>query len=94
MPLNTKLLSVKIKLKKSNQTRWYAVQIRAVYKDHKIFKILKGVLLCLLFCGCFTYKSIFSLFDDSANKIKAFNLKVNCKELRLVFVHHVNTECT
>ena len=32
----------------------------------------------------------FSLFDDSANKTKALNLKVNCKKLRLVFVHHVN----
>ena len=28
-------------------------------------------------------QNIFSLFDDSANKTKAFNLKVNCKELRL-----------
>ena len=42
----------------------------------------------------FTNENIFSLFNDSANKTKAFNLKVNCKELRLVFVHHVNTKCT
>ena len=36
----------------------------------------------------------FPLFDDTVNKTKAFNLKMTCKELRLVFVHHVNTECT
>ena len=39
----------------------------------------------------------FPLFENSANKTKAFNLKVSCKELRLVFVYHVNhvnTECT
>ena len=47
-----------------------------------------------LFYDCRTYENIFRLFDDSANKTKAFNLKVNSKELRLVFGHHVNTECT
>ena len=41
-----------------------------------------------------TYSHIFHLYDNSANKTKAFNLKVNCKKLMLVFVHHVNTECT
>ena len=35
-----------------------------------------------------TYKNIFRLFEDSASKSKAFNLKVNCKELKLVFIHH------
>ena len=80
-------------------------QIRAVYKDHKILVTLK---MCItlslsfstrntkfpLFYDCHTYQNIFHLFDDSANKTKAFNLKVDCKELRLVFVHHVNTEYT
>ena len=39
-------------------------------------------------------KTLFVFFGDNANETKAFNLKVNCKELRLVFVYHVNTECT
>ena len=47
-----------------------------------------------LFYDCCAYENISCLFDDSANNSKAFNLKVNCEELRLVFVHHVNTECT
>ena len=57
------------------------------------------VLLCLLrfktrntkfplFYDCRTYENIFRLFDDSANKTMAFHLKVDCKELRLVFVYH------
>ena len=82
-----------------------AAQIRAVYKSHKILVTLKDVLLCLLsfkarntkfllFYDCCTYENIFRLFEDRANKTEAVNLKMNCKELRLVFVHHVNTECT
>ena len=77
-----------------------AAQIRAVHKYDKILVTLKRciTLSCntkfLLFYDCRTYENIFRLFDDSANKTKAFNLKKNCKELRLVFVHHVNTECT
>ena len=46
----------------------------------------------LLLYDCRTYRSIFCLFDE--NKTKVLNLKVNYKELTLVFVHHVNTECT
>ena len=34
---------------------------------------------------CRFYENIFRFFDDSANKTKAFSLKVNCKELALVF---------
>ena len=34
------------------------------------------------------------LFEDSTNKSKAFNLKVNCKELKLVFLYYKNTKCT
>ena len=34
------------------------------------------------------------LFEDSTNNSKAFNLKVNCKELKLVFLHYENTKCT
>ena len=66
-----------------------ATQIRAVYKDHKILVILKR---CITFFVVLS-KTLFCLFGESANKTKAFNLKVNCKELRLVFVHHVKTEC-
>ena len=47
-----------------------------------------------VFYDCRTYENIFRLFGDSANKTKVFNLKVNCKKLRLVFVRHVNRECT
>ena len=76
-----------------------AAQIRAVYKDHEIFVTLKRCYQThntkfLLLYDCRTYENIFHLFEDSANKTKAFNLKVNCKELRLVFVHHVNTKAT
>ena len=74
-------------------------------KIRKSCQLSKGVLHCLLsvktrntkfplFYDCRTYENIFRLFDDSANKTKAFNLKVNCKELKLVFVHHVNTKWT
>ena len=81
-----------------------ATQIRAVYKDHEIlvtfercttlsFKFKTRNTKFPVFYD-YTYENIFRLFGDSANKTKAFNLKVNCKELRLVFVHHVNTECT
>ena len=43
----------------------------------------------------FVFKFLHSgLFNDSTNKTKAFNLKMNCEQLRLVFVQHVNTECT
>ena len=80
-------------------------QIRDVYKDHKILVTLKRCIILPLrfqtlntkfplFYDCLTYENIFCLFDDSTNKIKAFHLKVNCKEMRLVFVHHLNTECT
>ena len=80
-------------------------QIRAVYKDRKILVTLKGCITLsfkflelqhkfLLFYDCGTYKNIFRLYQDRASKTKAVNLKVNCKELRLVFVHLVNTECT
>ena len=31
----------------TNQTRWYAAQIRAVYKDHKILATLKRCITCL-----------------------------------------------
>ena len=41
-----------------------------------------------------TFKNISRLFGNSVNKTNAFNLKVNCKELRLFFLHHINTECT
>ena len=44
-----------------------------------------------MFYDCHTYENIFRLFDNSANKSKAFNLEVNCNELRLIFEHHVNT---
>ena len=82
-----------------------ATQIRAVYKDHEILVTFKRCITFLLsfktwntkfplFYDCRNDENIFSLFDDSANKTKAFNLKVNCKKLRLVFVRHVNTECT
>ena len=82
-----------------------AAHIRAAYKDHETLITLKRCMTLslsfytrntkfLLFYVCRTYENIFCLFDDSANKTKAFNLKVNCKELRLVFVYHVNTECT
>ena len=67
-----------------------AAQIRAVYKDHEILVTLKrcitlslSLLTCntkfLLFYDCHTSENIFHLLDDSANKTKAFNLKVNCK---------------
>ena len=80
-------------------------QIRDVCKDDEILVTLKRCITLslsfqtwitkfLLLYDCRTYENIFCLFDDSANKTKAFNLKVNCKELRLVFVHCVNTECT
>ena len=79
--------------------------IRAVYKDHKILITLKGCITLsfkflelqhkfLLFYDCRTYKNIFRLYQDRASKTKVVNLKVNCKELRLVFVHLVNTQCT
>ena len=80
-----------------------AAQIRVVYKDHKILETLeRRITLSLsfktlstkfiLFYDCRTYGNIFFLFGDSAKKTKAFNLRMNCKELRLVFVYHVNTE--
>ena len=59
--------------------------------------VLKPVLMYVCMYVCMyvrTYEHNFSLFDDSANKTKDFHLKVNCKELRLVFVLHVNIECT
>ena len=76
-------------------------QIRCVYRDHEFlltltrcitlsFKFLKSQHKILLFYDCHTYENIFHLIGDSANITKAFNLKVDCKELRLVFVHHVN----
>ena len=37
---------------------------------------------------------MFFLFNNGANKTKAFNLKVNCKELRPGFVYRVNKEHT
>ena len=46
------------------------------------------------FYDCHTYENIFPLFDDSVNKTKAFDLKVNYRKLKLVFVHNVNMECT
>ena len=58
-----------------------------------VFKFLDHNTKFLLFYDCCTCENIFRLFDDSANKTKDFDWKVNCKELRLVFVHHVNTEC-
>ena len=79
-------------------------QIRAVQKDHEITINLKRcITLSFKFLDpqhkisivlWLPYKNISHLFGSSANKTKAFNLKVNCKELTLVFVHHVNTECT
>ena len=81
-----------------------ATQIRAVCKDHQILVTFKRCIFLLsfktrniklpLFYDCRTYENIFRLFDNGANKTKAFNLKVNCKELKLVVVRHVNTECT
>ena len=82
-----------------------SAQIRAVLKDQEILVTLKRCIpLSLtfqncntkfpLFYDCRTYKSIFRLFDDSSNRTKDFNLKVNCKELRIVLVYHVNTEYT
>ena len=82
-----------------------ATQVRAVCKDHEIlvtlkrcitlsFKFLESRQKISIVYDCLTYENIFRLFGDSANKSKAFNLKVNCKELKSVFVHHVNTECT
>ena len=81
-----------------------AAQIRAMYKDHEILVTLKKCITLslsfytrntkfLLFYDCRTYENNFRLFGDSANKTKAFNLKVNCP-LQLLTVHHVNTECT
>ena len=67
-----------------------AAQLRAAQKDHEILVTLKNTKF-LLFDYCRAYKNIFRLFEDSANKTKAFNLRVNSKKLRLVFVHHVNT---
>ena len=72
-------------------------------KDHKILITLKRCitlsLSCqtcntkfLLFYDCRTYENIFCLFGKSANITKALNLKIHCKELRLAFVHRVNTE--
>ena len=69
-----------------------ATQFRVVYKDHEIFVTLKRCITLslnfqtrntkfLLFCDCHAYENFFRLFDDSANNTKAFNLKVNCKEL-------------
>ena len=82
-----------------------AAQIRAIYKDHENLVTLKRSITLslsfqtrntkiLLFYDFRTYENICRLFDDSANKTKAFNMKVNCKELMLVFIHHVNTECS
>ena len=83
-----------------------AVLIRAVYKDNKILVSLKrcitfslSFLICStkfqLFYDCRTYENIFCPFDNSTNNnTKTFNLKVNCKKLWLVFIHHVNTEYT
>ena len=79
-----------------------AAQLRAAQKDHEILVTLKKRITLslsfqtpntkfLLFDYCCAYKNIFRLFDDSANKTKAFYLRVNSKKLRLVFVHHVNT---
>ena len=69
---------------------WAATQIRAVYKDHKVLVTFKNCITLpfLLFYDCHTDKSVFCLFDDSANKTKAFNLKVNCKKLRLAIANH------
>ena len=78
-----------------------AAQIKVVYKDHKILITLKGCITLsfkflemqhkfLLFYDCRTSKNIFRLYEDRASKTKAVNLKVNCKELRLIFVYHVN----
>ena len=82
-----------------------AAQIRAVYKDHEIlitlkrcitlsFKFLVASQNFYSFMIVVLTKTFFVLFGDSANRTKAFNLKVNYNELTLVFVHHVNTECT
>ena len=82
-----------------------AAQLRAVYKYHEILITLKRYITLslsfetrntnfLLFYDYRTYENIFRLFEDSANKSKAFNLKVNCKELKLVFIHHKNIKCT
>ena len=84
---------------RNNNTNQSCVQrSRKPRKFEKVYyfvsKSLDSQKKFLLFYDCRTYENIFRLFDDSANKTKAFNLKVNCKELRLVFVHHVNTECT
>ena len=68
-----------------------------MYKDHKIHVTLKRYITLsltfetrntkfLLFYDCRIYENIFRLFDDSANKTEAFNLKVNCKELRFSVV--------
>ena len=65
-----------------------AAQIRAVYKDHKIlvynfvFKFLDSQYKICVVLWLWYRESIFRLF------------KVNWKELRLVFVHRVNTDCT
>ena len=68
-----------------------------MYKDHKILLTMKRYITLpltfsthntkfLLFYDCRTCKNIFRLFDGSANNTKAFNLKVNCKELRFSVV--------
>ena len=77
-------------------------QIRAVHKDPRIlitfkkcitlsfqFLDLQHKISIVLWLG--TFKNISHLFGNTGNKTKAFNLKVNCKELRLIFVHHVHT---
>ena len=59
---------------------WLLISIKFIIRNldsqHKIYIVLY----------CCTCENIFRLFGDSANKTKAFNLKVNCKELRLFFV--------
>ena len=79
-----------------------ATEIRPVYKDHEILITFKRCYFVfyvfrqtytnfLLLYDCRTYENIFCLFNDCASKTNPFDVKMNCKELRLVFV---NTECT
>ena len=61
-----------------------------------VFKFLDSQHKISIVYDCLLMKTFF-IYLTVQNRIKAFRLKVTCKELKLVFVHevnHVNTECT
>ena len=72
--------------------------IGAVYKDHEILLTLKRCFTLslrfqtrntafILFYDSRTYENNFRLFEASANKTKAVNLKMNLKHLQMIEVN-------